>query len=120
MDEVLARVGLILGAIAVAAAVTASIRWRERKVPRRIDDPGLAPGVYLFTSAACPDCVPARERLTEALGEAGFVEVAWEEQPEVFQRVGAAGVPSTLVVDDSGRGRLWPGQPDAVLKRLGP
>lgn len=120
MDEVWARLGLIAGALAVAGAATWAMRSRSKGAPRRIETTGLGPGVYLFTSAACPDCRHIRSRLTRELGEAGFVELEWEKEPGLFHDLGVGAVPATLLVAADGSGVIWPGPPDEALARLGP
>lgn len=119
MDEVLIRLAIVVGSLVVVGAAVALARWRS-KAPRRLSETGLEPGVYLFTSETCPDCAPARETLLSALGSDGFTELRWEDQSEVFKRLGIREVPATLAVETSGDGRLWPGQPDRMLVRVGP
>lgn len=72
--------------------------------------------MYLFTSTACPTCITAREKLAGKVDV--FEEVVWEEQPGVFSELGVDAVPAVLVVGDGGAGRLFPGQPDRVLREL--
>ncbi|MEA1902065.1 MAG: hypothetical protein U9N56_00905 [Actinomycetota bacterium] len=120
MDEVLARLALIAGALVVAWLASLAMRRRSVGSPRRIESTGLVAGVYLFSSSACPDCGPVRRLLDEALGEAGYVEMSWEEQPGMFHDLGITGVPATLVVDQDGAAVVWPGKPDRALGTLGP
>lgn len=120
MDEIWLRLGLIGGALAVAALATMLLRVRVHGRPRRLEDTRLDPGVYLFTSAACPDCASVRRALTEALGANGFIEVRWEEEPGAFDRLGVDAVPATLVVESNGSGTLWPGRAKEALAALGP
>jgi hypothetical protein len=118
MDEVWVRLALVASALGIAFVVAFILRFRA-KSPRRLETTGLNVGVYLFTSSACPDCGPARTKLSEKLSE-GFVEMSWEEEPAVFEKLGVSGVPATLVVEADGSGTLFPGQPGMVLNRLGP
>jgi hypothetical protein len=41
--------------------------------------------------------------------------VTWEREPEQFEALGIEAVPAVLVVDESGNGRLYPGQPPRTL-----
>lgn len=119
MDEAWVRLALIGGALVVAALATTIIRLRARGGPRRLHETGLAPGVYLFTSSACPDCSSVRRALTEALGEGGFEERSWESEPGVFHRLGVDAVPATMIVGEDGSGTVWPGRADDALAELG-
>lgn len=118
MDEIWVRLALIAGAVAVAGSVALLQRSRSRDPVRRIESTDLAEGVYLFSSASCESCNRARDRLRERLGEAGYTELAWSEEPGVFEDVGVDAVPAVLVVNGDGRATLYPGQPDRVLRRL--
>lgn len=118
MDEAWARLAVIGGALVVAALATTIIRLRARGGPRRLHETSLAPGVYLFTSSACPDCGSVRKALTEALGEGGFEERSWESEPGVFHRLGVDAVPATMIVGEDGSGTIWPGRPDGALDEL--
>lgn len=120
MNDLLARVALISGALLVAAIATYVLRHRARGAPRRIDSPGLGQGVYLFSSTACPDCRSVRRTLEAALGPNGFEETSWEEDPGLFHQLGVTAVPATLIVDSDGTGMLWPGRPDRALAGFGP
>lgn len=120
MDEIWVRLALIGGALAVAGLVTIALRARAKGKPRRMEATGLPPGVYLFTSEACADCGSVRRALGQALGDAGFVERSWEEEPGLFHRLGVDAVPATLVVEPDGSGTLWPGRAEQVLAALGP
>lgn len=81
---------------------------------------GLGPGLYLFTSETCVDCMTARARLLEDLGRDGFVEIRWEDRPELFAAMGIDVVPCTVVVSAEGDAVRYPGPPDRALDRLGP
>ena len=118
MDEIWVRLALIASALGIALFVILILRFRA-KTPRRLESTGLDVGVYLFTSSACPDCGPARNKLSEKLGDR-FVEMNWEEEPTVFEELGISGVPATLVVEADGSGTLFSGQPERMLNRLGP
>lgn len=119
MDEIWARVGLVLGALAAAAAVIAIQRFRARRPVRTVETTDIEPGVYFFSSAACPTCEQAREKLDARLGRHGYTEYPWESHPGIFDALGVDAVPAVLVADEGGRGRLYPGQPDRALARLG-
>lgn len=104
--------GVVLGALAIAGLATVALRSRAQSGRRRIlSDTGLPPGTYLFTSAACADCLGARTTLDNSVGPSGYTEMSWEEQPGLFGQLGVDGVPATLVVDDEGNGVLAPGTP---------
>ncbi len=118
MDELWARVGLVAGALAVAGVVVLIQRSRATRAVRKVVETGLEPGVYLFTSATCSSCTQARERLEAKLGQDRFRELAWEETSQTFEELGVDAVPAVMVVDDRGRGRIYPGQPDRALRRL--
>ena len=120
MDEIWLRLGLIGGALLVAAVSTLVLRSRSSGKKRDLPDTGLEPGVYFFSSSACPDCSRSRRLLNESLGEEGFVEVSWEADPGVFHRLGVDAVPATLIVGAEGSGTLWPGKADRALESVGP
>ena len=119
MDEIWARVGLVTGALAVAACVISIQRWRARRPVRTVDVAAKAPGIYFFSSSACPTCDRAREKLDVRLGENGYIEHAWENDPEPFVDFEVDAVPAVVILEEGGRGRLYPGQPDKALSRLG-
>lgn len=118
MDEVWVRIAVVAGALALAAAIGIWQRDRGRGPVRHLEATGLDPGLYLFSSHACPGCARARERMSSVLGEGGFVEFVWEDQPGVFADIGVSGVPAVLRVGADGVGDLYPGQPRRVLSRV--
>ena len=120
MSDIWLRLSLIAGALAVAAIAAVILRSRMTGRPRLIEATGLEPGVYLFTSAACPDCSSARRILVDELGEEGFVELRWEQEPGAFHRLGIDAVPATAIVSRDGSATLWPGRPDDALNSIGP
>ncbi len=120
MDDALVRLVVILGAVLVALLVGVAIRKKNRSRPEPMDDPGLDPGVYLFTSSACQGCVPARRAVQAALGEEGFIELDWESSPGEFHRLGVGAVPTTIVVSEDGSAMRYPGPPQHALRSLGP
>jgi hypothetical protein len=110
---------IVFGALLVIALVVTLMR--RNPVRTTVVSPGdLTPGVYLFTSGTCADCLPARERLVEMLGTGGFREIAWEQDPDSFARAGIDVVPSTLVVGVDGSATSFPGVPDEAVERLNP
>ncbi len=116
MDELWVRV--IVVAVAVAAGVTFGLWQRRRRGEiREIGTTGLTPGVYLFSSHACPTCSAARSRLVSTVGSDGFTELVWEDDPMVFERLEVDAVPAVLRVRQDGGGTFYPGQPRAVLTR---
>lgn len=120
MDDVWLRLGLIAGALAVAALATVVLRSRLKGRPRVLEATGLEAGIYLFTSATCPDCSSVRRTLIDEMGESGFVELSWEQEPGEFHRLGIDAVPATVVVARDGSATLWPGRADEALRALGP
>lgn len=120
MDEIWFRLGLIGGALLVAAISTLVLRSRSSGKMRALPNTGLEPGVYFFSSSACPDCSRSRRVLNESLGEDGFVEIRWEGDPGVFHRLGVDAVPATLIVAADGSGTLWPGKAERALESVGP
>ena len=116
MDDVWIRAGLVAAALLVVGVVLLVLRWKESAQARRVSVKGLGPGIYLFTSTTCPTCITARERLSERVDV--FEEIVWEEQPGLFTELGVDAVPAVLVVGEGGSGRLFPGQPDRVLREV--
>lgn len=117
MSDFELRLVLILGAIAIIVVSVAVIRHRASKPVRRIREPGLEPGIHFFSSSSCLECDPARAVLVEHVGAEGFVEHKWEQESDLFDRLGIDGVPATLRVDRSGRGALRPGKPEPIFLR---
>ncbi len=117
MSDVSTRLALILGAVAVTALITLALRTRQRSLESNI---ALSPGIYLFSSATCADCTVARDRLVEMLGEVGFVEFAWEEEPDLFAEMVIDVVPTTLVVRPDSTVERVAGDPSNLLRRRGP
>ena len=115
MDEVWLRIVLVSAAFLIAGGI-ALARRRHRPV-QKISSLDLVAGVYLFTSEGCDTCATARAKLADSLGD-GFTEFVWEREPEHFAALAIEAVPSVLVVDDSGHGRLYPGQPHRALRDL--
>lgn len=98
---------VVIATVGVAVAVFAFVLRKVRTRPRRIiPSTGLAPGVYLLTSAACVECSQARAKLSDMLGREGFTELPWEAQSQTYQRLGITAVPSTLLVAPDGSG-VW-------------
>lgn len=118
MSEIWLRVA-ILGMTLLGVAVVVLVMRRSRPVEgRSISD--LAPGIYLFTSSTCADCIGVREQLIDALGSRGFAEIEWEEDPEIFTRAGIDVVPCTVVVAEDGTSSRHPGMPGDLLERFNP
>lgn len=120
MNEVWIRLGLITAALIGVLLTAGVIRSRARDSETQLSATGLEAGVFLFTSANCADCEPARTKLANRLGADGFTELRWEEQPGLFEKLKISVVPATLVVDDGGSGTLYPGQPELAMEELGP
>jgi hypothetical protein len=115
MDEAWARLAVVVGVLVIPAAFALRQRRSRRGPIRDITSTGLEPGVYLFSSSACIGCEAARAKLDDALGEGGYTEVPWEVSPQVFADLDVTAVPAVLRVVPGGEGRLYPGQPRAVL-----
>jgi hypothetical protein len=115
MDELWSRAVLVLGLLGIAVLAAWWQRRSSQRPVRNIDASSLPAGIYLFSSSACHTCETARAMLETALGDDGYTEFAWEVEPDIFTTLGVEAVPATVVVDASGRGRLYPGQPDEVL-----
>jgi hypothetical protein len=121
MSETWARLAWVLGAVVVATAAILILRFRARgHPPVMIQQAILGAGVYLFSSASCPDCEAARRLLVEAIGPSSFVELSWESHPETFSDIGIGAVPATLIVTDAGSSTIYPGRPDRALEALSP
>lgn len=121
MDDVATRAIAVVGVLGVVAVVVLTLRMVDRRGRRgRLAATGLTPGIYLFTSNTCTECSPAREALEARLGKGGYVEVAWETERGVFERLGIDEVPCSLVVDDSGSASVWPGPPERMFSVIDP
>ena len=119
MSDLTLRLGIVGAAVVLALVVIAAKRRRPAS-PGDVAGNPLSPGVYFFASSTCADCLPARIRLADELGESGFVEVEWEKDPDLFTALGVDVVPCTVVVADDGAARRYPGLPDRALQELGP
>jgi hypothetical protein len=119
MNEIWLRLAIVIGAVVVSLLIVAMLRRRPAVSDSR-DGGALAPGVYLFTSSTCADCVGARERLEDVLGSDGYMEIGWEDDPGLFTHLGIDAVPCTVVVGDDGSASLHPGMPDGALRGLNP
>ncbi len=115
MGELWARVALVAVALGSAGALVFWRRHRSKPKVRDVVAPQLRAGLYLFSSASCATCDGARREIVAVVGAAGFSEIVWERQPDVFSLVGVEAVPSTLVMGTEGRGRLYPGSPRRAL-----
>lgn len=117
MDEVWIRVALILAAIGLVLVV-ASVRHRSVRSPRPVRAESMQAGVYLFASSTCETCDRAREKLDRGIGEDGYTELVWEQDPGPFGELGVEAVPSVVVLGNDGTGRLFPGQPERALRAI--
>lgn len=116
MDDVWVRASLVAGTLLVVGVVVLVLRRHSSAPTRQVAVTALETGLYLFTSITCPTCQTARATLSEKV--AGFEEIVWEEQPDIFSSIGVDAVPAVLVVGEDGTGRLFPGQPDRVLREV--
>ena len=117
MDEFWNRMALVGGALIVAGAVALWQRRRSRRPIRDLGELDMPRGLYFFSSASCPTCRSARRKIESAVGLDGFTEYVWEREPGLFADLEVDAVPAVLVVDELGRGRLYPGQPERALQR---
>lgn len=108
MADGLTRLAVVL--VVAAAAVIGGLIWRRGRawVRRRRPFPGFADGVYLFTSATCASCSPARA-LLDATG-VGYREIAFESEPALFEEIGVEKVPAVARVS-AGQGWIAFGLP---------
>jgi hypothetical protein len=119
MSEVWLRLAIVAAGTVVALVVALVLR-RPAAYPVTTKAAGLAPGVYLFSSSTCVDCVAVRARLVDALGPTGFVEIDWEDDPGPFADLLIDAVPCTVIVSEDGMSTRFPGMPDRALEELGP
>ena len=118
MDDVWVRVVLLAGTVLIAGGTTLVLRRREAGTLRQVSGTGLAAGIYFFSSTTCPTCRSAREKMVDRVGEVGFSEIVWEENPRLISELGVDAVPAVLVVGENGAGTLYPGQPDRALRAV--
>ena len=119
MSEVWLRLAIVAAGTVVVLGVALVLR-RPAAHPVTTKTKALAPGVYLFSSSTCVDCVAARARLVDALGPTGFVEIDWEDDPGTFAEFGIDAVPCTVIVSEEGMATRFPGMPDRALEELSP
>lgn len=116
MDEPLVRLAVVAVAAVMVVGFALFRKRRSTLDTRRIEHPGLSPGVYLFSSDTCVDCQTARRALESQVGS-DYTEISWESDRERFDELGIRDVPSTLVVGEDGSGLWFPGVP---RRRLNP
>ncbi len=114
--ESLLRLLLALGIFAAGLSAiwlaNRLILARTRRVRRGLENllPGI-PGILYFTMPDCAPCRtrqrPALEQLQAVLGAAGVqvIEVDAAAQPELADFWGVLSVPTTFIIDSSGRPR---------------
>jgi len=119
MSEVWLRLAIVAAGTVLALGVALVLR-RPAAHLVTTKTAGLAPGVYLFTSSTCVDCVAARAGLVDALGPTGFVTIDWDDDPGPFAEFEIDAVPCTLIVSEEGMATRFPGMPDRALGELGP
>lgn len=115
MADGLIRLAVVV--IVAAAAILIGLLWRRGTawVRRHKSFAGLTDGVYLFTSAPCESCTPAREALVAS--GVPFREVSYESEPELFDVLGVEKVPA-LVRVSGGQGWIAFGRPRrAAIRR---
>lgn len=120
MSEATGRVLVVGAVLAVSLVVTLWLKRRSAGPFRRLRNTGLAPGIYFFSSVACAECSPVRARLVDKLGADGFIEYRWEQDREVLEDLEIDAVPATLVVDESGDAKLWPGSVESMFSIVDP
>lgn len=111
MDEPLVRLAVVFGAVLLVFGVRAVRSLRQPRRSRPIPESGLEPGLYLFSSATCEQCAEARARLSGR----NFRDLVWEEDHEVFDRLGIGDVPSLMVVGSDGTAVWYPGVPSSIV-----
>lgn len=116
MDEVWLRIVLVAVVFSIAVGIAMASRGRRRAV-RAMPSSDLSAGLYFFSSEGCATCDSARALVTGSRGD-DFTEFVWEHQPQLFEKLAVDAVPSVLIVDESGAGRLYPGQPQRALRAL--
>ncbi len=117
MSELEVRLVAVIGAVAIGIAVSFMLRRRPaRQMPVELKQTRLGPGVYLFTSASCPDCRAVRDALFERFGPTGFSELSWESDPQIFEELGVDAVPATLIVTSTDGSTLYLGAPGKALE----
>jgi hypothetical protein len=121
MSEIEVRLIAVVGAVVVGIALSLILRRKSaRRSASELEQNRLGPGVYLFTSASCPDCESVRDVLLERFGPAGFSELSWESHPEIFRELGVDAVPATLVVTATEGSTLYPGAPSRATGGVSP
>lgn len=121
MGEVETRLAWVFAAVLIGLLITLLLRRRPaRRQPVTVRQTKLGTGVYLFTSASCPDCEAARLLLLETIGPDGYSEMSWDSDPEIFRELGVDAVPATLIVSPKDGSVLYPGRPDRALEALSP
>jgi multisubunit Na+/H+ antiporter MnhE subunit len=119
MSELTVRLLLVVSVVTVSLVLIGFLR-KKSTTARTIKKTNLAPGLYFLTSQTCADCAPVRRVLKDRYGDAGFVEYSWESDREILESLRVDLVPSTLWVDKSGSGKIWPGAPDAMFSVVDP
>lgn len=119
MNDVGARLALVAAVVAVSGAVIFLLRSRST-TSRSVSADGFKPGVYFLTSSACSDCEPVRQVLIDRLGSGGFTEYSWESDRQILESLRVDTVPSTMIVDQSGKGIIWLGAPAAMFSVVDP
>ncbi len=118
MTDVWLRVAVVGAALLVSGAI---VVWMRRRAALRMEHPvdatGFEPGVYFFSSPSCSSCASARRKLEARLGD-DYVELSWEESPEVFTDLQIDRVPAVMIVRSHGTARLFAGQPERALRRV--
>lgn len=102
MDDLLVRVAVLVGVIAVALAVSRSTRPLHRPSHPRVDLRGtsLPNGLVVFTNSDCAACAQARAALKTA--GVAFREVTYELEPGLFASIGVESVPLIVARDGNG------------------
>ncbi|HEY7565856.1 MAG TPA: hypothetical protein VIA81_13100 [Acidimicrobiia bacterium] len=110
MNELEVR-ALVLAGVVIVVALIARLRARPRKATTRlIHRSDLNPGLYLFSSATCADCIGARKVAKSVAGDA-VVEIAFEADPARFGSFGVETVPTVVVVGRVGEAVEFQGVP---------
>jgi hypothetical protein len=99
--DLAARLVVVTVAVAVVVVV-GRFRSRRRPAPLNVKGNFESPGVHLFTSETCDSCDVARRRYRQVLGEHGFVEHSWEDEPALLERLGVEEIPVGTVIGEGG------------------
>ena len=114
-DPVVIRLLVVVAFLSVSSAVAFVARRGIAFARHPVAVAGLEPGIRLFTSITCDSCGRARAALDEL--DVGFEEIAYERDPDEFERLGVTGVPTILIVEAGGKAWVVRGHPPRARLR---